>query len=434
MDLRLKYGRQTVSVSLDDDARVAVVQPQPTEAPPAEPLIRQALERPIASPPLSEVVGGRKNISLIVSDKTRATQTAVFLPILLETLNRAGIPDERITLLLATGSHFGHSPEEMDRVLGPGVRSRLRVVDHDAHDARAHVRIGKTSRGTPVDLDRHVVESDCVILTGSISFHYFAGFGGGRKALLPGVASYESILSNHRLMVLDGNRDDPLHPLCANGVLDGNPIHEDMMEASRLAKPDFLLNTILTPDGRIASVVSGDPWQAHQVGTMRVRSIYGVSGERKAKLVIASCGGHPKDINFIQAHKSLHHAFDLVDEGGVLILIAECSQGIGSDDFMAWFSALDLRSVAARLKAEFTVNAHTAYVAMRKALTRKILMVTGLPRQTVRSMGMEPVESAGEAVERARGILGRLEDVIVLPMASVTVPLPAWRPAEGGGA
>jgi len=107
---------------------------------------------------------------------------------------------------------------------------------------------------------------------------------------------------------------------------------------------------------------------------------------------------------------------------------------IGSDDFMAWFSALDLRSVAARLKAEFTVNAHTAYVAMRKALTRKILMVTGLPRQTVRSMGMEPVESAGEAVERARGILGRLEDVIVLPMASVTVPLPAWRPAEGGGA
>lgn len=431
MEVRLKYGGKTVPMDLDPRAEVRFVEPPAMDPPPGETLVRAALENPIDSPKLGDIARGKERIVLVVSDKTRATQTRVFLPILLEMLNQAGVPDERMTIVLATGNHEGHTPEEIDEILGPSVRSRIRVVDHDAMDGASHVRIGKTSRGTPVDLDRSVVESDCLILTGAISFHYFAGFGGGRKSLLPGVASHEAVLANHRLMVVGGRPADAMHPMCANGILAGNPVHEDMMEGARRLDPAFLLNTVLAPDGRISEVFCGDPWTSHEVGVERLRSLYGVSANRKAKLVVASCGGHPKDINFIQAHKSLHHAFDLVAEGGVLILLAECGQGIGSDDFLPWFARLDLRSVGERLLREFTVNAQTAYVTMRKALSRRILLVTRLPEDVVESMGMARAESAQAALEMAQEVLGRIDEAIIVPMASVTVPQPVSGCREG---
>jgi len=328
-----------------------------------------------------------------------------------------------VTLVFATGSHRGHSPEEIDQVLGEGMRSRFRVLDHDGGDLASHVGVGTTSRGTPLLFQREVVESDCLVLTGAICFHYFAGFGGGRKSLLPGVAHNDTILANHKLMLTGGNLDEPICPSCANGVLAGNPIHEDMLEGAGYLKPAFLLNTILARDGRIAHAVAGDPWKAHEAGLEPVHSLFGVPAERKSRLVIASCGGHPKDINFIQMHKSIHHAYELVSEDGVLIVLGECSQGIGSDDLFQWFSTLDLRSVAARLDPEFTINAHTAYVAMRKALTRRIILVTALPEDTVKAMGMERAASVDEALDSARETIGGVDDVQVLPLASITVPL-----------
>jgi nickel-dependent lactate racemase len=431
MKIELQYGRQTVSLDLDEGTEVRFLEPGAFDSPPADRLVQAALDDPIGAPGLRDIARRKERVVLIVSDKTRPTGASVFLPILLRNLEEAGVPDERTTIVLATGNHVGHSPDEIDRVLGPSVRSRVRVVDHDAGDGGSHVVVGRTTRGTPLSFDRNVVDADCVILTGAVSFHYFAGFGGGRKALLPGVASHDAILANHRLMVVGGDPDAPLHPLCANGVLAGNPIHEDMMEALAVVRPAFVFNTVVSPEGRIVAAVAGDPQKAHEAGVRTVRSLYGVPAERKAKLVIASCGGYPKDINYIQAHKSLHHAFDLVAEGGVLILLAECSQGIGSDDFLPWFSRLDLRWVGERLQREFTVNAHTAYQAMRKALSRRIILVTSLPGEEVESMGMVRAESAQAALEHARETLGRIEDVLVLPIASVTVPLPVSGCREG---
>ena len=424
MDIQLKYGREKVCIRLPDSARVRVVEPVRLDPPAAEGLIRKALEHPIDSLRLEEIARGKERVVLIVSDKTRATATAEFLPFLLESLASADVPDRNVTIILATGSHTGHLPEEVDQILGPGIQSRFRVIDHDGENADAHVQVGTTSRGTPLLFQREVVESDCLVLTGVVGFHYFAGFGGGRKSILPGVAQKETILANHKLMLVEGNLDEPICPACANGVLEGNPIHEDMMEGARVLNPAFLLNTILSPDGRIADVVAGDPWRAYESGVEKVRAFFGVSAEQKAKLVVASCGGHPKDINFIQVHKSLHHAFELVAEDGVLLLLGECAQGIGSKDFSAWFSTLDLRSVARRLPREFTINAHTAYVTMRKALSRRILMLTALPADKVAAMGMTRVESAAEGIGLAAEALGAIDDVMVLPLASVTVPQP----------
>ncbi len=428
MDIELAYGREKVSVRLPDEAAVEFVEPRAMDPAPAEELIRAALEHPIDSPRLEDIVRGKSRVVLVVSDKTRATAADRFLPHILRVLEKAGVAADRVTLVLATGSHGGHSPEEMDQVLGPGIRTRFRVVDHDGEDRASHVRMGTTSRGTPLLFQREVVESDCLIITGAIGFHYFAGFGGGRKSLLPGVAHNDTILANHKLMLAGSDPDEPLCPSCANGSLRGNPIHEDMLEGSRPLNPAFLLNTILTADGRIAHAVAGDPWKAHEAGLEKVRSLFAVPAEKNAGLVIASCGGHPKDINFIQAHKSLHHAFDLVSENGTLILLAECAQGIGSEDFFQWFSTLDLRAAARRLDSEFTINAHTAYVTMRKALTRRIILVTAMPRETVEAMGMERAESPAAAMDLARGAAEGMDSVLVLPLAAVTVPL-----ARSGG-
>lgn len=416
----LKYGHQTLCCSLEGEHLLGVLCPSPL--PPLFELgqvVREILEHPIGSPPLREVVRPGQQVVVVVPDRTRRVRQEVYLPILLDYLNSAGIPDKHITVVFAIGYHRGQTREEMEAVVGSEVSGRVELVNHNCHDRSAMAFLGMTTRGTPVWLNRRVVEADRVILTGGIVPHYFAGFGGGAKALNPGVAARETIAANH-LLTLRSEGGTGLHPLCRDGVLEGNPVYEDIVESARMHPPHFLLNLVQDMQGEVVAVFAGDYLKAHRVGCRFVREHFFVPIREKADMVVVSCGGFPKDINFIQSHKSVHHGFYALRPGGTMIVLAECPEGVGSPTFLDWFDCDDLVSLRRKLQERYTINGHTALVTLEKALSARIILVSRLDPGVVERMRMVPAGSLKEAldlVDRGQGL-----STYIIPHGAVTVP------------
>jgi nickel-dependent lactate racemase len=310
--------------------------------------------------------------------------------------------------------------EDVQETLGEVQANTLPWINHDALDPGL-VFLGSTSRGTPVWVSRLAVQADHVILTGSVVHHYFAGFGGGRKCLIPGIAGLETALANHKLAL--GSSTRGLHPACTPGNLSANPVHEDLMEACEMLPPSFLLNVVLNPAHQILYATAGDWRSAHLEACALADSIYSVSIPGQAELVLTSCGGFPKDINLIQAHKTLDHAFCAVKPGKVLILLAECSQGIGSRDYQGWFGHESLPAMEQAVQAAYSIHGHTALTTLAKARSISVILVSGLPRETVRTFGMLPATSVNEALAIAYKILGgRPPQTFVFPYGSLTIP------------
>lgn len=383
-----------------------------------EELLRQRISRPIGSLPLRRLLQPGDTVAIAASDITRYSATEKFLPHLLEETDAAGIPRQRISVFIARGTHRALSAEELREAVGPEISSGIRVEQSDPDGETAD--LGTTSRGTPVRVCRSVMEHDRIVLTGTISFHYFAGYGGGRKALVPGCASRETATATHfRIFRTDGPGKNPM---CRPGVLAGNPIHEDVVEAVEMARPTFLLNTLLTPDKRIFDAVAGHWQKAHEEGCARYAKAFRLQIPRRYPLVIASAGGFPKDINFIQSHKALDNAFQAVEEGGVLILLAECRDGFGSPTFFPWFRFQDPDRMEAELRAGYQIYGQTAHATLVKARACRTLLVSSLAPRDVETMGMTPAASLDEAVARARHLLGGLPAALVIPDAGYVLP------------
>jgi lactate racemase len=386
---------------------------------PGHEVVLEALARPIAAPPLRESVHGN-SIVILVPDKTRRAATDVVLPTLLNELACAGIDDDQITIMFATGTHAAQTGEERKQLLGEEVFRRFRIEEHDARDASACVLLGETRFGTPVLLNRRVVEADFVLVAGTVVHHYFAGFGGGAKMFLPGVAAYETATTNHRRTI---TAEGGFHTACRDGNVFGNPVMDDILDAVRFFPPCWYFAAILDEGGDIAAAVCGDLLAAHQAGCEIVDTLFTEHVGRRSEVCIASAGGYPKDINLIQSHKAIHHAHYAVADGGTLICVAECREGIGNSRFLDWFRYADATAFRDALLTRYSMNAHTALSLREKTEKMRIILVSSINQEVVQLMGMEHASSLEAAVAMAAGPADAYVYAIVLPNASLTVPV-----------
>lgn len=413
---KFKYGKKEILFELNSElvlAELAIKDYPPLPDP--ETAIREALRHPLQSPPLSDIVRPGQKIAFLVNDSTRVANSHVFMPILLDELNAAGIPDRDMFIMFAVGAHRLVSEEEMVQLVGEKVARRVKMYNSDARDPAQFQYVGTTSRGNHVYFHKKVVEADHIILTGSIVYHFFAGFGGGRKALLPGVASFETICRNHALM---------LEPGAGLGKLKGNPVYEDQIEGTEMLRPSFLLNVVLNEKKEFLKIFAGDYIQAHLQGCAFVEEIYGVEIPEPADLVIASCGGYPKDINVYQLQKTMDNAWLAVRERGMVIILGECSEGVGSDDYLRWMKEYKTpEKIEEQVRANFIVGGHKAYAVTRLMKKAQFILVSSLDPELGRTLLFIPAKDMAEALELAFHRLGSHPRIILMPQGSLTVPI-----------
>lgn len=319
MQLEFGYGSGVQTVELPQENLLGALHAAPIEHERRGPdAVSWALAHPIGSAPLHQLARPGQRIAIVTSDITRPLPSYQILPGVLDELYRAGVRPEDITVVLALGSHRKHTPEEAIRLVGRECYETVRCVDSDAADC---IRLGDTAHGTPVDITRAVAEADFRICLGNIEFHYFAGYSGGAKAIMPGVSTPLAIQANHRLMV---------SPLACAGRLDGNPVREDLEEAAAICGVDFIVNVVLDEHKQIVYAVAGDVTLAHRAGCAYLDRMYRCPIPEKADIVLVSQGGAPKDVNLYQTQKALDNAKHAVKDGGTIILIGACPEGLGS--------------------------------------------------------------------------------------------------------
>ncbi len=423
MNITLPYGKESMSAPLDWATPLNTIDVADVEAVADVPsAVNAALASPIGqSAGLASQVRPGQRVTIITSDSFRVTRSDQFLPPLIKTLNDAGIDDDSITFLVATGTHRGPTPDELKKILGDDLFPRFesRTVVSDAHDETAHVHLGDTSRGTPVWLHRTAVEADYVIVTGAVVLHYFGGFGGGRKAILPGIASVKSIAHNHSMNLHP--KHDELNPDVAIGKMDGNPVAEDMLEGARMLGAQFTLNSVLNRHKEIAGIFAGDLEQAHQAASQFAQELFTVPIPERADLVIASSGPIQ---NFVQTHKALFNAYQAVKPEGRIILLCECPEGIGGEQFRKWLRKGDRSSIIAGLRAQAEINGQTALSSIEKgALTT---FVTSMSEEEVGLLKGQRADSLDEALVGAKAFF-EAQGVSsptyhLMPSAAYTVP------------
>lgn len=420
--IALGYGDGEVHLDLSIMPRARVFLPvrTPNTASAVE-LLQKSLASPVASPALQDMAAGKSSVTIAVPDKTRPPIAKDILPHLIEVLTDAGIATSGIKIFISSGIHAPHTADEIRGLVGDDVFDALEVHQNDGHRPESFVSLGTTSRGTPVEVSRVLTASDLIVLIGGLAFHYFAGFTGGRKMIIPGAASVNMVENNHRLTLMETGE---MHPGCRSGSLQGNPVHEDMMEAvGFLSNPVYLINVITDGWGSTAGIISGELAESHAAGAEVVRELHECPIDECCDIAIASAGGHPLDVNIIQSHKSLEHAAASVRDGGVLIGLLACADGIGSDTFLPWFRYSGSEEVTRHLYANYQLNGHTALSFMQKRERLNMILVSDLAKETVEALGVTHAASLAEALSRAQAIAGRDARVYVFPRAWGLLPV-----------
>ena len=356
-----------------------------------------AVRCPIASQPLQKVVRKGDKVAVIVSDVTRLVRTAEFLPVIISEINAAGVPDEDITIIVATGTHRAHTHDEDIAVCGKDIVKRIKIHQHDSRNNEELTDLGVTSFGTPILIDSYVAEADKVIITGAVSLHPMAGFGGGRKAVMPGVSGHATIMHNHAI-ALAPKVGDGCNPLCETGLLEGNPLHEDMVEVTKKLDPAFLVNMVFTPEGKLHEVVAGHWYKAWEKGCKDLVAMAGVPIKELADVVFASAGGGPKDMNLYQSCKAHMNAVFAVKKGGIMILTLECPDIKEPAIFTDWFSKSDVLQFEKDVRADFSIPAFVAFKTRCIVNSLTTYLVTKPENfEFVRQTGQIPVASLEEA-------------------------------------
>ena len=411
--LELGYGNGVQTVDLPDQNVMGILNANPMqhERSGAE-AVQWALTHPIGAKPLHQLANPGQKIAIVTSDISRPFPSDAVLPAVLDELYRAGVSPSDITVVLALGSHRHHTEEEMRRLVGERCFEEVRCVDSDVQDC---VHMGTTSRGTPVDITRTVAEADFRICLGNIEFHYFAGYSGGAKAMMPGVSTPEAIQANHRFMV---------SPEACAGKLEGNPVREDIEEAGKLCGIDFIVNAVLDEHKQIVFAVAGDVTDAHRVGCTYLDRMYRCPIPARADIVIASQGGAPKDANLYQTQKALDNAKHAVKKGGTIILLGACPEGLGSKCFEEWLTQSETaQSMIDRIQTDFQLGGHKAAAIAMVLEDAAIDLVSEMDDSFVRSIFLNPQPSAQTALNKALDRYGPDATVLVMPYAGATLPL-----------
>jgi nickel-dependent lactate racemase len=378
--------------------------------------VYDALRSPIGRPPLHEIVHPGERVAIVVNDITRLTRTDLMLPPIVNTLNAAGVPDRDMFIVFALGIHRLQTEEERRMIVGDEIYSRIRCFDHVATDDASLVEIGTTSFGNRVEINREVWEADRIILTGEIIYHLIAGYSGGRKSLVPGVGGFRTTTFNHRMI---------FHPDCRSGKLDGNPAHEDLLEACGMVDPDFMVNVVLSPEGKLIRAVAGHYDLAHREGCRTVDEMLRVEIEAPYDVVVASAGGFPLDIDLRQAHKGLENACQALRPGGSILFYAECPNGAGIKSFEDYVRLYrDDYEMQAALDKEFVVGGHKAWWVARLGRLYNVHLVSGLDPEFVRRCHFKAVspEEHGAVLKRLLGEAGPEARVAAVPYSGFTLP------------
>jgi len=412
MRIELGFGAGVQALELPDQNLMGVLTPNPVEYElTGEAEVLRALNNPIGTPRLSEIVKPGEKIAIITSDITRPMPTYKVMPALLDELYAAGVKKEDVTLVFALGSHRKHTPEEIKKLAGERAVSEISCIDGDASDC---VHVGTTGRGTPVDIVRCVAEADRRICLGNVEYHYFAGYSGGAKAIMPGVSTRAAIQSNHSRMVEDA--------ACA-GKLEGNPVREDIEEAAAMVGVDFIVNVVLDEHKQIIHAAAGELTLAHREACAFLDKLYAVKIPERADIVVVSQGGAPKDLNLYQTQKALDNAKHAVKKGGVIILVGSCKEGLGEHVFEEWMtSAPTAHSLIERIQKEFRLGGHKAAAIAMVLENSDIYLVSELESSFVESFFLKPFVSVQTAFDQAFAAQGKDATVLVMPYGGSTLP------------
>ena len=411
MKIDLGFGSGVQSVELPEKNILAVLEPNEVAFDlTGEAEVRRALASPIESRPLRELVQPGEKVAIVTSDITRPCPTAKILPPVLEELYAAGVKKEDISVTFGLGSHRRHTEEEHKKLMGSAY-GEIACRDSDTENA---VRLGVTSRGTPVDIDPVVANADRRICLGNIEYHYFAGYSGGAKAIMPGVSTRAAIQSNHSRMTDAA--------ACA-GNLAGNPVREDIEEAAALCGVDFIVNVVLSAHKEIVRAVAGDVTAAHREGCRFLDTMYEKKLPRRADIVLVSQGGAPKDLNLYQVQKALDNAKHAVRPGGVIVLVGSCREGLGEKTFEEWVRwAKKPADLIRRVEEDFKLGGHKAAAIAMVLENAEVCLVSELDPALAREAFLEPYSSAQAAMEHAFEKMGDDASVIVMPYGGSTLP------------
>jgi nickel-dependent lactate racemase len=416
VDVWLPYGKTEVCARIPTRNFLGSIEPkEKAGVADSRAEIERALSQPIGTERLRDVAKAGDRAAIVVDDATRATPSYLMIPPLLDELNQAGVKDEDITVIFGCGTHRPVTPEEKEKLLGKEALQRVKAISHD-YEAEDQVFLGKTSKGTEVRVNKVFAEADVKILAGDINLHYYAGYGGGRKGVLPAVSSAETIQQNHAML---------LHPKASTGVLEGNPVHEDMTEAAKLANVNFILNIVTNSEGELVKAFAGDLEQAFLEGTKLVDEMYKVPIEQRANIVVVSAGGYPHDINLYQASKAIHNSVEAVKRRGVIVLVAECPEGHGNAAFSEWMEKFaDLKRMEREIRKRFVLGGHKAYYLTKFLQKVSIILVSVMPDcYAVNTFKLRTAAALNDALRDAFELAGKNAKVYVMPHGSDTLPV-----------
>lgn len=412
MKLEFGFGKGIQTVELPEDNLMGVLTANTVEYDlTGEDEVERALAEPIGAPKLEEVVKPGEKIAIVTSDITRPCPTWQIMPALLRHLYAAGVKREDITLVFALGSHRHHTPEEMQHLAGDLAYNEITCVDSNPDDC---INLGVTKSGTPVDITRVVAEADRRICLANIEYHYFAGYSGGAKSIMPGVSNRAAIQSNHSMMV---------RPEAHAGRLAGNPIREDIEEAAAICGIDYIVNVVLDEHKQIIKAVAGDVTAAHRAGCAFLDTLYRKEIAKKADIVLVSQGGAPKDLNLYQTQKALDNAKHAVRDGGVIVLIGSCKEGLGEKTFQQWIEeATCPKDLIDRVQADFKLGGHKAAAIAMVLENADVYLVSEMPEELTKKCFLTPFSSAQQALDAAFSKLGQDASVLAMPYGGSTLP------------
>ncbi len=417
MKIHLAYGQHGLAVDFPDD-RTTVIQPTHTAGLPDErTAIRAALANPNGACPLREWLRPGARVCISFTDSTRATPNERIIPWLLDELHE--VPRENITLLNQTGTHRGNTRAELERMLTPEVVANYRVINHESENAAVMVQCGTMRNGTPALLNRHLVEADVRIITGFIEPHFFAGFSGGVKGIIPGCAALQTVMANHRA-------DNIGHAQATFGITRGNPLWEELREVALRIGPSFLLNVTLNEQRQITGVFAGDLIQAHAAGCEFVRQSAMQRVVAPFDIVVTTNSGHPLDLNLYQGVKGMTTGARIVKPGGTVILACECREGVpsGSPCDRLLRSAQGPEEILEMVARPGFCMAEQWQAQIQALVQRKaeVLVHSSLPDEVLRACHLAPCPDIGAEVRARLARLGPQARVAVLPQGPLTIP------------
>lgn len=412
MKMELGFGKGKVNFEINKENVTGILEPNDVNFDrTGKEEVVHALQNPIGSRRLREIVKPGEKIAIITSDITRPMPSKLVIPEVLTELAAAGVDENDITIVFALGSHRKHTEEEMKYLVGEDIYSSIRCVDSDMNDC---IHMGTTSYGTPVDIFSVVARADRRVCLGNIEFHYFAGYSGGAKAIMPGVSTRSAIQSNHSKMVMDEAKA---------GEMNINPVRKDIDEVVDFISIDFILNVVLDEHKRVIKAVAGHYIAAHRAGCQFLDRLYKINIKERADIVVVSPGGYPKDINLYQAQKALDNSKHAVRDGGIIILVASCKEGFGEHVFEQWIRDSNAPDeLTGKIQVNFELGGHKA-AAIAMVLNKcSIYLVSDLDEDLVKKIYMKPYTNVQKALDDAMEILGGNSKVIVMPYGGSTLP------------